>query len=169
MPVIAHISGPSGSGKTTLGEKLQKIYPELLVKDLDEMDEQAHNELFAGKSKKNFTDEDIRTLAKRRQQLLDEYVKINKNKNIVLVGHHTEGDTVLDVHTKNKWMLNTLPFTSAYRAYLRSQNEKPEYRRLFSELPIDYKEAKDVIKQLNHLGYKKYSPEKIIEMIGKLS
>lgn len=169
MSVIAHIAGPSGAGKTTIGEKLKHLYPQLLVRDLDEIDEIAHAELFDNKPKKYFTDDDIRKLARRRQQLLDLYIKENKNKDIVLVGIHTEGETVLNVYTDNKWMLNTLPFTSAYRAYLRSQHEKPEHRRLLSELPMDYQEAKDVVAQLNELGYRKYSPEQIIRMIGKLS
>ena len=169
MSVIAHISGPSGSGKTTIGEKIKQLYPTLLVQDLDDMDEIAHAELFKNKSKRDFTDNDIKILAGRRQQLLDSYIKMNKNKKIVLVGHHTEGNTILDVHTDNKWMLNTAPFTSAYRAYIRSQNEKPEHRRLLSELPVDYEEAKDVVNQLLELGYKKYSAENIIKMIEELS
>jgi len=168
VSVLAHIAGPSGSGKTTLGEQLKQLYPILLVQDLDEMDELAADELFKGKSKKEYTDDNIELLAQRRQQLLDSYVKDNKDKDIVLVGHHTEGNTVLNIHTNNKWMLDTPPLTSAYRAYLRSQNGPPDHRRLLSELPLDYKEAQDIVKQLKHLGYQKYSPDQVIKMIGEM-
>lgn len=168
MAVIAHISGPSGSGKTTISKKIKKLYPEIIVQDLDDMDNLAADELFGDKPKKEYTDTDIKRLAKLRQELLDMFIKKHKNKSIVLVGHHTEGDTVLNVHTNNKWMLNTGPLTSAYRAYLRSQEEKPEHRRLLSELPDDYKEAKEVIGQLKELGYEKYSADEMVEKIGEM-
>lgn len=168
MSVLAHISGPSGSGKTTIGNKLQSLYPNVLIQDLDEMDEIASDELFGDKPKKEYTDANIKQLAQKRQELLDNFIKDNSDKDIILVGHHTEGDTVLNIHTDNKWMLDTPPLTSAYRAYLRSQNEKPEHRRLLSELPLDYKEAKDVVNQLQGLGYKKYSSEEITKMIGAM-
>lgn len=166
MPVIAHISGPSGSGKTTIGQQLKQLCPSLVIQDLDEMDDIAHAELFGNRSKEKFTDNDITMLAARRQQLLDSFIKKNNDKQIVLVGHHTEGNTVLNIHTDNKLMLNTPPITSAYRAYLRSQNEKPGHRRTLAEIPEDVKEAKTIVDQLTELGYLKFSPEDIITLIS---
>jgi len=165
--VLAHIAGPSGSGKTTLGDRLSKQHPSLLVRDLDDFDDTASEKLFGDMRKRDYTDANIRTLAKERQRLMDSFIKKNKKKSIVFVGHHTEGDTVLDIPTNNRWMLHTSPQTSAYRAYLRSQNEKPDHRRTLEELPKDRREARDTIKELKALNYTKMSPKKIESFIAK--
>ena len=37
MNVLIHIMGPTGSGKTTLGKLIKQNYPQLLIKELDEI------------------------------------------------------------------------------------------------------------------------------------
>lgn len=80
MPVIAHISGPSGSGKTTLGNKIKSLFPQIIVQDLDIMDDVAANKLFGAKSKKDYTDNDIKALANLRQKLLNKFIQDNNKK-----------------------------------------------------------------------------------------
>lgn len=165
MNVICHISGPSGSGKTTLLNKIQKLFPNVICKDLDEFDEQAEDILeYSNIKKKNYSDEMLKNLFNKRQELLDKFIK-NSDKPIILGGHHTEDKYVLNVHTNNKFRINVGPITSAYRAYLRSQKEDLKYRRTLDELPFDIKEAKDVISELNKLGYEPKSKEEIIKFI----
>ncbi len=140
--VLAHISGSSGSGKTFLANKLQKVYPNIIFKDLDEFDDEATEILGFTIKKNNYTDQMLETLAKKRQELMDDFIK-QSNKPIIFVGHHTEGDYVLDIPTKNRFLLNVDAKTSAYRAYIRSQKEDPKHRRTLEELPQDEKEAQE--------------------------
>jgi adenylate kinase family enzyme len=87
--VLAHISGASGSGKTTLGQRLSNIYPNVIVKDLDEFDDEAVEALgWQQIKKKYYTNEMISKLAALRQKLMDEFVN-KSSKPIVFVGHHT--------------------------------------------------------------------------------
>ena len=51
--VLAHIAGASGSGKTTLGNKLANLYSGIIVKDLDEFDDEAERILGWSNIKKN--------------------------------------------------------------------------------------------------------------------
>ena len=37
MNILIHIMGPTGSGKTTLGKLIKQNYPQLLIKELDEI------------------------------------------------------------------------------------------------------------------------------------
>ena len=161
--VLAHIAGASGSGKTTLGHKIASNYSGIVVKDLDEFDEEAEEILgYSDVRKKDYTDEMLSKLAKKRQQLMDDFIKTS-NKPIVFVGHHTEGDHVLYVPTKNKFLLNVDAKTSAWRAYQRSQKEDPKYRRTLEELPQDEKEAEETINWLLDNGYKPLSHDQILK------
>lgn len=166
--VIAHFAGPSGSGKTTLMLELKRQLPNLLVVDLDDFDDYASVKLFGDKSKKDYSNQDIAKLAKARQLLLNKFINTNGNKKIVLVGHHFEGDQVLDVHTENKYMLDTSPLLSAWRAFIRSQNEQSNYRRSIYELNMDYREANDVIKRLRELGYTPISFDAAVAKVKEL-
>jgi adenylate kinase family enzyme len=167
--VLAHISGPSGSGKTTLAEKLAKKYPGIIFKDLDELDEEAVEQLGWGKiRKRNFSDQMLKSLADRRQKLMDEFI-LGSSRPIVFVGIHTEGPYVLNIPTKNRFLLDVDAEESAYRAYKRSQNEEPQYRRTLAELPGDITEAqKDIDFLLGH-GYKPMSLGEISQWIDQYS
>jgi len=155
--VLAHIAGPSGSGKTTILNDLSKKYPSVDFKDLDDFDDKAV-EILGWKNvpKKQFTDKMIKSLAAKRQELMNAYIA-GSGKQIVFGGHHTEGDTVLEIPTNNKWMLDVDARTSALRAYQRSQNEDQKFRRLKSELPSDTQEAQEIIDFLKTNGYKPMS------------
>jgi hypothetical protein len=164
--VLAHIAGASGSGKTTLAELITKERPDLEVKDLDEFDDEAVSQLGWTKIKKNdYTDEMLKKLADLRQKLMDEHMKSVK-KPIVYVGHHWEGDHKLSIPARNKYRIDVDAETSAKRAYLRSQKEKPEHRRKLEELPEDIEEAKQVIASLDKEGYKPLSQDKILSLFG---
>ncbi len=163
--VLAHIGGASGSGKTTLANKLQTLHPDISFKDLDEFDDEAVDKLGWNKIRKNdYDDEMLGKLASLRQELMDKYIKDKDNK-IVLLGHHTEGDHVLNIPTKNRFLLDVDARTSAMRAYNRSQKEKSEHRRTIEELPGDIKEAEKDIEFLKNSGYKPMSHESVEEWI----
>jgi len=56
--LLAHIVGPTGSGKTTLGSKIKRIYPFILIKDIDDINRDLPslyiNDYFKTKNKKKF-------------------------------------------------------------------------------------------------------------------
>jgi ABC-type oligopeptide transport system ATPase subunit len=161
--VLAHIAGASGSGKTTLGNEITSSYSGIVVKDLDEFDDEAEKMLgYSDVRKKDYTDEMLSKLAKTRQQLMDDFIK-RSNKPIVFVGHHTEGDHVLHVPTNNRFLLDVNAKTSAWRGYQRSQKEDPKYRRSLEELPQDEKEAEETINWLLKNGYKPLSRNQILQ------
>lgn len=163
--VLAHISGPSGSGKTTLANKLSISHPGVVFKDLDDFDDEATSILkFDGINKQNYTDKMLEVLAKKRQDLMNDFIE-KSTKPIVFVGNHTEGDYVLNIPTKNRFMLNVDARTSAMRAYLRSQKEDPKFRRTLDELPEDQKEAQEVIDWLIKNGYKPLSDKQIAQWL----
>lgn len=159
--VIAHIAGASGSGKTTLANQLAAVHSNVIFKDLDEFDEQAEQILgWNNIRKKDYTDVMLLKLARMRQSLMDDFIK-KSNKPIVFVGHHTEGEHVLDIPVKNKFLLNVDAKTSSWRGYQRSQKEEPKYRRTMEELPQDEREAQETIDSLLKHGYKPLSHEEI--------
>ena len=163
--VLAHVSGPSGSGKTTLANNLSITHPKITFKDLDDFDDEATAILnFDGIKKQDYTDEMLKILANKRQDLMNDFIE-KSNKPIVFVGHHTEGDHVLNIPTKNRFMLNVDAHTSAMRAYLRSQKEDQKFRRTLDELPEDQKEAQEVIDWLIKNGYKPLSDKQIAQWL----
>lgn len=155
--VLAHVSGPSGSGKTTLANLMAKDYPNIVFKDLDDFDDQAVSTLgWTDVRKNDYTDEMLKELAELRQKLMDEFVR-NSVKSIIFVGHHTEGDHVLDINTSNRFLLDVDAKTAAMRAWKRSQKEDPKHRRSLTDLPADEKEAQGVIDFLKTNGYRTMS------------
>jgi adenylate kinase family enzyme len=78
--IIIHISGPSGVGKTTLGNKLKEHFKgKITVKDFDDIrDEYVKKHIDT--SKKWSIDE------VKYQKFIDEYIKQNNHKPLVIVG-----------------------------------------------------------------------------------
>lgn len=164
--VLAHIAGASGSGKTTLGRRIARLHPNLAVKDLDEFDDEAEQNLgYAGVSKRDYTTEMLSELAGRRQQLMDSFVSSSKSP-VVFVGHHTEGDHVLRIPTENRFLLDVDARTSARRGYQRSQKGDPKYRRTLEELPQDEQEARETIDWLRNNGYQPLKKDHILRWIA---
>lgn len=166
--LLMHVAGPSGSGKTTLVNRMLDKHPGLIAEDMDKFDDDATAQLFPGVRKRDYTDEMIRALGNRRQELMDAFLAQHADSPVILAGHHTEGDHVLKLPTNNLKMLDTPLRTSVWRAYRRSQNEDPAHRRLVSDFPSDYREAKDTREQLVGLGYTPTSAEDIEREIGDL-
>ncbi len=166
--VLAHVAGPSGSGKTTLVDNVKKKYGDKIeARDLDEFDEAAVDSLGWSKIKKNdYTDDMLKKLTVKRQQLMNEWLSQQK-KPVVLAGHHWEGEHVLDIPTKNRFMLDVDAETAAQRAYERSQKEPEQSRRKIEELPDDIKEAQSDIDKLESMGYERRSRDDIEKWIGE--
>lgn len=160
--VLAHIGGPSGSGKTYTLEQLKLKYPHLNIKDLDTFDNQGEKDLgYSGIRKNDYTPEMLKTLAMKRQEIMDNY--ISKNNNIVFGGHHTEAEHVLNIPTNNKFLLDRGPLRSVIQAYIRSHTTDPKaHRRHISDLPDDYQSAKKDIRDLKKENYMPQSHSDIL-------
>jgi shikimate kinase len=166
--VLAHIAGASGSGKTTLGNEISDFDSSIIVKDLDEFDDESESILgYSNIMKKDYTDEMLFNLSKTKQQLMDDFIE-KSTKPIIFIGHHTEGDHILHIPTKNKFLLNIDAKTSALRNYQRSQKQDPKYRKSIEEIPQDEKEANEIINWLLKNGYKPLSREQILQWIKKI-
>jgi energy-coupling factor transporter ATP-binding protein EcfA2 len=161
--VLCHIGGASGAGKTTLLNKIQKLYSNIITKDLDEIDDEACR--LNGIQKSEWKDQDFINVNNLKQKLLDKFIIDNIDRKIVLGGFHTEDFCKLDVHTKNKFLLNTDAIESARRAYLRSQREESKYRRTMDQLPKDIDQAHKDISFFESDGYIKMSEKEILEFI----
>ena len=166
MPVLCHIAGPSGSGKTTILAKIQKLYPTIITKDLDDFDDEASAILkLDSVQKKHWNDTDLLHLAKLRQKLMDEFLRLHKEDTVVFAGFHTEDSHILHIPTQNRFLLDTDAKTSATRAFERSQNERIEHRRKIEDLEFDIQDAQKEIDFLMSQGYVKISSEDILNFI----
>lgn len=172
--ILAHIGGVSGAGKTTLLNKIVEQHPNILVKDIDEFDEKAKDELnIHWHHDTPFSDDDLDKLTKRKQELLDDYIKQNKNKEIVTAGIHFEDDDKfeLNIPARLKLMLNTKPLTGSWRAYWRSKklhdDGNPYAAYSILEALRHWKENKKIYKGYKQRGYKEESSEQIQNIINK--
>ena len=163
--VVAHVAGPSGSGKTTLLRRLEAGNPTLVVKDLDDFDAQARQELGAKyvAKKKNYDDEMLRTLYVRRQALLNTYLAKNKEAPVVLAGHHIEGPHTLKFDAKHRFRLDVSAEESVRRRANRGNSPGTE------NMPKYLKEAKSTIAELRAAGYKKATGDTISAAVSKPS
>jgi adenylate kinase family enzyme len=166
MPVLCHIAGPSGSGKTTILHKIHSLYLTILVKDLDDFDDEGSRILnLDSVQKKHWNDDNLLQLAKLRQKLMDEFLYIHQEETIVLAGFHTEDAHTLHIPTESRFLLDTDAETSAKRAFERSQDEKIEHRRKIEDMELDIADAQKEIDFLLSQGYEKKSEEEILEFV----
>jgi GTPase SAR1 family protein len=163
--VIAHIAGPSGSGKTTILERIKEKHPNIVTKDLDDLDDVAKAELGITGRKRNWSDEKLTKFYAKKQEVLDRFLAENEGKDIVLAGHHMAAGPPelaeawsLKVPGR-KILLNTGARKSALRRSQRGDHpgtdNRPKYRV----------EAKKDIKELTSRGYKKKSSRQIMRMV----
>jgi len=73
MPIFAHISGPTGSGKTTLGKLIKKMFPNVIIQDLDEFSELSVNS-------------DMKKMEKDINKLIIKFCKKNNKSPIIFTG-----------------------------------------------------------------------------------
>jgi guanylate kinase len=169
MSLLCHIAGPSGSGKTTVLQKIYKLFPNIITKDLDEFDDEASAILgLDSTQKKYWQDRDLLNLAELRQKLMNEFLAQHSNNSVVLAGFHTEGPHTLKIPTSNKFLLDISAEESAHRAYKRSQNEEIKFKRTLEDLPYDIAEAQKDINFLVAHNYQKMSEEDIVDFIRNL-
>jgi hypothetical protein len=175
--VIAHIGGPSGAGKTTILEKLKRKNPSLVVKDLDDFDRQGRQLLWGGHPKKqDFTDKMFQQLHSKRDNLLADFLSANKDRQVVLGGHHIEGRHVSNIPEGEKILLDTGALRSAWRNVRRSKRGKghKRYRDIIFRQkkspgrrgnPSLYSIGSEDIQQLRSMGYAPKSPKEILNLI----
>lgn len=163
--ILCHIDGPSGSGKTTLVKRIEELHLPLVIKDLDEFDDEACTTLGLDSTQKaQWTEADYNNLVQLRTKLMNQFVETSTEP-IVFAGSNREEQIIIPIHTDHKFLLDVDAETSARRAYERSQTEDPKYRRTLEELPLDIKEAQEVIDILTSEGYEKVSTDQVIEFI----
>lgn len=154
--VVCHIAGPSGSGKTTLLDKIKKQFPNMLTKDLDDFDDDARKILNYPQDKSHYTDKMLEKLTDKKQKLLDKFIKDNEQNNIVFGGLNIEDNNyILDVHTNNKFLLNTSADTSYKRLCKRNRQCSDK----------DLELAKQDIRWFKSHGYKPMLDKDIIDYI----
>lgn len=127
--IIIHISGFPGSGKTTLGEKLQKLYKNIIVYETDSFIQRYTKE---GKQllkiKKDIlnnkkTNKDYRDLWKKTiKNKIDEFISKYNNKIIVFVGsldNFAPPNTIHNINADYKFVLDVPLNELMKRYYLR--------------------------------------------------
>lgn len=172
--VFMHISGPSGSGKTTLMEKIQEIYPQSSCKDLDEFDEEATESLNlkTGWKRNNYTDELAIAHYKEKQRLLENFISENKDKKIILVGIHSEGDFSLKFKAQYKIILNTSIIESLKRRIKRDKKLNNEWKFWNDKdlIKSELNESKKIVSELKSQNYVLMSEDEILNLLeDKLS
>jgi energy-coupling factor transporter ATP-binding protein EcfA2 len=168
-PVLMHIAGPSGSGKTTVLNKIKQLYPQVVIKDLDEIDEEASANLgFSSVRKSEWSDEDFEAHQEERQKVLDSFIDTHSGSPIILGGFHSEGggSYAVTINAQKFVRLNTDAKTSVMRAFERSQKEDIKYKKNFDEIPLDIAYAESDIASLEESGYRPMAKEEILEFIG---
>jgi len=134
--IIIHISGFPGSGKTTLGEKLQKLYKNIIVYETDNFIQHYTKE---GKQllkiKKDIlnnkkTNKDYRDLWKKTiKNKIDEFISKYNNKIIVFVGsldNWAPRNTIYNINANYKFILDIPLNELMKRFYLRISKEESE-------------------------------------------
>jgi len=160
--VVGHVAGPSGAGKTTLLQRLKEQHPRLVVKDLDEIDEQAEHNLGYTARKTDYSDKMLSRLAREKQKVLDSFLTQNKKQPILLGGHHTEAGHVLRVPTNNLWLLSTPHTTGVQRRLLRDDAASTQSHTQL------LRESRDTVKELKALGYTRTTPTQIERHVKKI-
>lgn len=138
--IIVHISGFPGSGKTTLGEKLQKLYKNIIVYDTDNFIQHHTKE---GKKllkiekdilNNKKTDRDYKDLWKKTiKNKIDEFISEYNNKIIVFVGsldNFAPPNTIYNINANYKFVLDVPLNELMKRYYLRiSQMEQKSTKK----------------------------------------
>lgn len=179
--MIIHVAGPTGSGKTTIGFYIIKNYPNVLVKDLDDI----HKDLpklfeneFKIMKKKDFYEKYMNIGIKK-------FINENIQKIILLVGfngtnYDWEGIKYIDIPAKYKFYINIPEIEILKRRFNRQidkyyNNKDLYFDRTLNEKPliIDFSKWRKKINS-NDISYykeKKYlflSDKEIISHLNKL-
>lgn len=119
--IIIHISGLPGSGKTTLGEKLQKIYTNIIVYDTDGFI-QHHNkegkQLFKLNEEKKWKEYKI-LWKKIIKNKINEIISKYQNKTIVFIGsldNLAPPNTIYKINADYKFLLD-IPLNELIKRY----------------------------------------------------
>jgi len=156
--VLAHVAGPSGSGKTEIMNSLKPHLNNIVMKDIDEFDEEAVEKLdWKNIPKNSYTDEMLKKLFKCRQMLIDNYISANE-KHIIFVGHHIESGLIHNLQNSINLLINVNPRTSALRRYKRYSYSK---KRLNQDINI----GRNDVEELKNLNYIPMSSSKIYKII----
>lgn len=168
--VFMHIGGPSGSGKTTLMEEIQVKYPQVICKDLDELDEEATEVLGLSPGWKNtgkYTDELAEEHFKVKQSLLDNFIKSHSGEKIILVGIHSEGDNILNFHPQYKILLNTSPTESLKRRVKRDKKIRGgwEFWKDKDFMDSELRESEKIVQDLQSADYMSLSAVEVLNLL----
>jgi len=160
--VLAHVAGPSGAGKTELMNRLAREIDNVELKDLDEYDDLAVEQLgWTGIDKNDYTDEMLDRLHVTRQKLIDEDIKRIKQP-IIFFGHAVEGDNETYLPTKRRIMLDVDPARSAVRVARRPG-------RSLKDVKEAYRIAKEDREYLLNQGYDPEKPAAVYNELKRLA
>ena len=169
--IFAHISGPSGSGKTTIMEEISSLCPDVVAKDLDEFDEEATEWLGLDPLWKqtSWSEELQMEHYKVKQDLIDNFIKENAGRDIVLVGLHEEGGDSLHFDAKHKILLNTDPAESMRRRIDRDKGLSSTYQfwKDHDAMASEWEESQRIVESLTSEGYTPMSREEILDLFTR--
>jgi len=176
--VIAHLVGQAGSGKTYFIEKtLEKKYPEMVVKDLDDFDDEADAVVGGDKSwrQSGKADQTDQKLARKHfdevQSLVDQFLSSNSDKKVFLAGMSVfpwvEGDNQLDLgNPTHKFYLNRGTPEEIVQQRVQRDLEKASLKGIMKK-PTEEDQKNEIAwakkekAQLLSAGYKSATPEEI--------
>ena len=185
--VVAHLAGQAGSGKNYFIDNfLLKAYPDLVVKDLDDFDDEADAVVASGPADKtwredfdNVDQELARKHFEHTQALLDNFISENKDSQVFLVGMSTfpwvkDGNNSLDLGSPRFKFYLDVPHEVAAKRRLDRDIEKGLYGKAallpeeeyLRNIQADIEYAKVEKDNLLSIGYVPKSQEEIIEIIG---
>ena len=159
--IIGHIAGSSGSGKTYIGELIQQKFPSIIVKDLDDFnDEIQHSEKF-----KNMDDNlKIEYYKNKFKKLLNIFIIENPQK-ILFVGYNSNWNSWINIETNNKLFIKILTENIIKQKYDRdsqfkfiSENDIMNWKKSINNDIIEYKQN----------NYKFMSSKKIYDFLLKI-
>jgi len=184
--VIAHLTGQAGSGKNYFIDNfLIKAYPNLVVKDLDDFDDEADAVVASGPADKswradfdNIDQELAREHFEQVQDLLNSFISQNKDSQVFLVGMSVftwvkDGNNSLDVGSPRFKFYLDVPHEIAAKRRLDRDIKKglfgdsvPDSESYKDHIAADIEYAKIEKDKLLSMGYILKNPEEIIEIIG---
>lgn len=163
---IAHIAGASGSGKSTVLNQFAATRPDVVVKDIDEIDYDAKKALGYPVELHTYTPDMHTALSAKKKELSDAFVASHENRPVVLGGVAND-ESGYDTGAVHKLMLSTGPLLSTLRAYRRDRGT--EWGNPLWKFPKHYLDNRRLYRDLEATGYEKIDPADALQRLQSLT
>ena len=143
--------------------------PDVVTKDVDEFDWDAKCHLGLDVDQRppaKWAPEQLQQLSKKKQELSDSFIAQHGEKPIVYSGIHND-ESGFNVPAANKYLLDTGPLKSTYRAWRRNMGGDDAISLL--NLPRHYLDNRELWNKFKEQGYTLTSGENILQRLGKMA